>query len=228
VHAAEPEPDQADQHADAGGQEHDLVGRRFRRATHQVVGQRGGKDRRDEGAEVDAHVEDGEAGVAALVAGGIQLATIVEIFGLNRPLPEMIVARPSVKICWLGDRHHEQAERHDHGAEQDGALVAQDLVGDVAAEDRRRVHQREVGAVELGGRLLARTFAAVELGDDVQHERPADAVEREALPEFRHEQHPQRAWMAHQLLEFGDIPALGGQVLDCAHAKDSCEMAGDV
>ena len=128
---------------------------------------------------------------------------MVEMFGLNRPLPTMIVARPSLKIVLVRHRDHEQAGRHDHRAEQDRALVAEDLVGDVAAEDRarrtpargRRRRSRLAGASPGG-------VAAVELRHDVQHQRPADAVEREALPELGHEQHPQRTRMAHDLLEF--------------------------
>ena len=82
------------------------------------------------------------------------------MFGLNRPLPTMIVARPSMKICWLRHHHHEQAGGHDHRAEQDRALVADDPVGDVAAEHRGRIHQRQVGAVGAAGGGLAGRVAA--------------------------------------------------------------------
>ena len=48
-------------------------------------------------------------------------------------------------------------------------LVTDQLVGHVAAEDRRRVHQRQIRAIEFAGRGFARGLAAVELRHDVQH-----------------------------------------------------------
>ena len=45
---------------------------------------------------------------------------------------------------------------------------------------------------------------AVKLGDHVEHQRPAHAVEREALPELGHEQHPQRPRMPEDLFELGN------------------------
>src|SRR5262249_45911631 len=98
------------------------------------------------------------------------------------------------------------------------ALVAEDAVGDVAAEDRRGVDQREVGAVDAVGRRFADRVAAVELRDDVQHERPADAVEGEALPEFGHEQHPQRLGMTHALRGLGNGRLALGRYRGSAHA----------
>ena len=58
--------DQAEQHADAGGAEAPVPADRF--------AQRAGDDLAEEGAGVDAHVEDREAGVAPRAAFGIQIA----------------------------------------------------------------------------------------------------------------------------------------------------------
>ncbi|KAG1256919.1 hypothetical protein G6F65_016117 [Rhizopus arrhizus] len=101
----------------------------------------------------------------------------------------------------LRQRDHEQAGGHDDRAGQDRALVAQYPVGHVATEDRRGVHQGQVGTVDAAGVAFTGSVAVVELGDDVQHQGPADAVERKAFPELGHEQHPQRARMAQRGLE---------------------------
>jgi hypothetical protein len=55
--------------------EHHLVGRHAL-VTHQAVGQDAGEDWRNERAGIDAHVEDGESGIAALVTACIQLANL--------------------------------------------------------------------------------------------------------------------------------------------------------
>src|SRR5690606_40602289 len=67
-------------------------------------------------------------------------------------------------------------------------LVADHPVGNIAAEDGAGVDQGQVGAVGAAGIGLAGGITAEELGDDVERQGPAHAVEGEALPEFRHEQ----------------------------------------
>src|SRR4029078_4034509 len=66
---------------------------------------------------------------------------------------------------------------------------------------RAGLEERQVGAVRQVGVRLSAGRAAMELRDDVEHERPADAVEGEPLPELRHEQHPQRRGMPEELVE---------------------------
>jgi hypothetical protein len=126
---------------------------------------------------------------------------MVEMIGLNRPLRQAQLEHRFVR-----PRQQEQARRHEHRAQQDGTLETDHLVGDVATEDGAGIDQREVGAVKLARRLLAGGIAAMELRHDVQHHRPADAIEREAFPELGHEQHPQRTRMAQYLLEFRNLP----------------------
>src|SRR5205085_252150 len=100
----------------------------------------------------------------------------------------------------------------------DRALIADHAVGDIAAEHRAGVHQGEVGTVGQVGVGLTDAAAAVELGDDVEYQGPTDAVESETLPEFGHEQHPQRRWVAHDLLEFRDRFRFDGRSSCTAHA----------
>ena len=201
--AAKPEPQQAEQHADAGGDEDDLVGRQLGAAAEHALSQPAGQDRRDEGAEVDAHVEDREARIATRVAGGVELAHHGRDDRLEQSVAHDDRGEAQLEHGLAGRHDQEQARGHEGCADQDGSLVADQLVGDVAAEDGRGIDQGQVGAVQLAGRGLTLGVAAVELGHDVQHQRPAHAVEGEALPELRHEEHPQGAWMSHELGIFG-------------------------
>src|SRR5471032_3215904 len=208
--AADEEPDQADQHAEAGSDEYHLVGRHGVGAEDRF-GQPLGDHWRDQGAHIDTHVEDREATVAALIGSRIQLADHGRDVRLEHAVTDDHRCQAQVEdiLVWYGDA--EQAGSHEGGAQQDGALVADDTVGDIAAEQGAGIHQREEGTVGQGGRSLSRSIAAMELGHDVQYQRPANSVEREAFPEFSHEQHPQWAWMAHNLLELGNNGFLVGR-----------------
>ena len=75
---------------------------------------------------------------------------MVEMFGLNRPLPTTITATDEEPVE-VGDQQQEQAERHDRAAEQDRRPIAEVAIGDEAAEDAGRVDQCGVGAVGQAG-----------------------------------------------------------------------------
>src|SRR3546814_2068395 len=79
---------------------------------------------------------------------------------------------------------HEITDRRHYRTEQDRALIADHPVGDVAAEDRSGVHQRQKGTVGAAGIRLTAGIATKELRHDVQGQRPAHAVEGKALPEL--------------------------------------------
>jgi hypothetical protein len=149
---------------------------------------------------------------------------MVEMFGLNRPVAGNDRGQAELEHLFVRHRDHEEADGHDHRAEQDRALVADHAIGDVAAEDGRRVHQCQVGTVGLVGRGLTRRAARVELRHDVEHQCPADAVEGEPFPELGHEQHPQRTRMAHHLLEFRDRCARCCRACGTAHAVFPCQL----
>eukprot|EP01092_Planopodium_desertum_P010860 TRINITY_DN49050_c0_g5_i1.p1 TRINITY_DN49050_c0_g5~~TRINITY_DN49050_c0_g5_i1.p1 ORF type:complete len:645 (-),score=247.89 TRINITY_DN49050_c0_g5_i1:8-1942(-) len=212
------EPHQRDQHAHAGSDEHDLVGRHFRGA-EDLAGQVLGQHRSDHRADVDAHVEDGEARVAAFVLQAVQLADHGRDVGLEQTVADDDRGQAELEDVLLRQRDHEQADGHDDRAGQDRALVTQYPVGHVTAEDRRGVHQRQVGAVDAAGVAFTGGVAVVELGNDVQHQRPADAVERKALPELGHEQHPQRARVAHRGVEVRQRRLWGVRSGVYAHAE---------
>ncbi len=135
---------------------------------------------------------------------GVQLADHGRDVRLEHAVADDDGRQAELEDILARDGDHEQAGRHEDRADEDRTLVADDTVGHVAAEDGAGVHQREVGTVGQVGVGLADRVAAVELGDDVEHQGPTDAVESEPFPEFGHEQHPQWRWMAHELLEFWD------------------------
>src|ERR1700740_1770301 len=110
------------------------------------------------------------------------LPTMVEMFGLNMPLPTMMVARPNLNTFSSGKAIMNRPADMKAGAYQDRALGAQHAVGHVAAEQRARIHQRQVGAINQVGGRLAGGVAVVELRHDVQHQRPTNAVDSEASP----------------------------------------------
>ncbi|EEF93692.1 hypothetical protein CATMIT_01675, partial [Catenibacterium mitsuokai DSM 15897] len=126
--AAEPEPHQADQHAHAGGDEHHLVVRQ-RFAAEDLLGQVLGQQRRQHRAEVDAHVEDGEARVAALVGDRVELADHGRDVRLEQAVAADDRGQAELEDLLVRQRDHEQTGRHDDRAEQDRALVAEHAVG---------------------------------------------------------------------------------------------------
>ena len=120
------------------------------------------------------------------------------------------------------ERHHEMADRHQRGADHDGAALAEHAVGEQAADDRREIDERR-----CRGRRSARRAAAMPSGPNrhssallqrgeadarsrarsgceqvlhhVEHEQRAHAVVGEALPHLGGEQIGQPARMAEQV-----------------------------
>jgi len=75
------------------------------------------------------------------------------------------------------------ADRHEHGPEDDRLALAEDPVGEHAAEERREVDEAGVQAVDLGGERLVLERA------EHRFQRPLDRVEAEhVLPDVRVEE----------------------------------------
>ena len=116
--------------------------------------------------------------------------------------------------------HHEMADGHQRGAEDDGAAPAEHAVGQQAAEDRREINEAGVEAVDLRGEGLRRQrpehgFQGVperdeadhragalrleQIFDHVEHEQRAHPVIGEALPHLGREQKSEAARMAEKV-----------------------------
>ena len=199
----EVEPHHADQHADSRRAEYVLVGG-CGVGAKQRGRQPAGNDRCNERTHVDAHVKDRETRVAALIGYRIQLANHGRDVRFEQAVADDDRSETELEQHRVRHHDHEQAGGHERCSDQNRALVADDLVGDVATEDRAGIYQREIGAVGEVGVGLSGLITTVELRHDVEHQGPANAVERETLPEFRHEQHPERTGVAHDLLELRD------------------------
>ena len=133
-------------------------------------GQRSADEVADEGAEVDAHVEDGEGAVAARVAGPVEVANLGRDVGLEGAVADDEQQERNEEPVLVG--HGEVAERHEGAAEDDRLALSPVAVGEVAAEDGGRVDEARVPAVEHRGvGADRRRWVAV---DEVADEVPAD------------------------------------------------------
>ena len=137
--------DEAGGHADAGGGEAVMPAEFF--------AQRAADERRQERAEIDADIEDREGAVAAAVAGRIERADLGRDVRLEGAVAENEEAEREQKQ--MLERHHEMADGHQRGADDDGAALAEHAVGEQAAEDRREINEAGIEAVDLRGEAAA-------------------------------------------------------------------------
>jgi hypothetical protein len=81
------------------------------------------------------------------------------MLALRKPEPTMMKASASQKMLMPGrsdarrafEGHEAVAERQQHRAEQHRLALPEIAVGQIAAEHRRDVHQRGIGAVDDAG-----------------------------------------------------------------------------
>ena len=169
-------------HAEAGGREPPMPAIPFaQRAAHQ---------RRHEAAQVDAHVIDVVRGLAARIAVAVEAFDLAGQAGQEQAVAQGDGGQRRVEQR-LG-RHHEMTQRHGDSADHHRIAPAQPAVGDHAAEHRREIHERRVGAVHQRGVFLVHVQM---LGHVIDQQRP-HAEEGEHLPHFGEEQHAQAARMA--------------------------------
>ncbi len=152
---AQRERDQADDHADTGGAEAILPAERFA----EPAAQQRGRER----ADVDAHVEDREAGIAARVFRRVELAD----------------DRRDIRFQ-VTDTHDDEREREVKDLERRG-VAHRDVLHEhgtggkhFAARQRQFLRECRAGRVEPGGMTL-------DSHQDVSH-RQQDAAEQHRLP----------------------------------------------
>ena len=101
----------------------------------------------EERAEVDAEVVERETGVATRVALGVQGADEGRGRGLEPARAQRDRTRPTPTPATPGiSARRDVPEHHDRGAGEQGALGAEQTVGDPRAEDRREVDATAVRA----------------------------------------------------------------------------------
>ena len=147
-------------------------------------------------AEVDAHVEDREAAVAAGIAPAIQRADYRGDIRLEETVAGDEQGQGGEEGDRLGHHHQELAGGHQRAAEDHGPALPQQAVGQHTAQERRHVDQGREGAVDGVG---AGVVVAKEDGlAHVHDQQGPHAVEAESLPHFGEEERVQPYRMAEQ------------------------------
>ncbi len=177
------------------------------------------EQRAGEGAGVDAHVEDREAGVAAVVFGGVELAHHGADVGLQHAGADRHQDQAGEENRHLEHaaetRDHRQAEGEVAGGEGDAApehrvALADQPVGDPAAGQRHQVDGGGIEPVDGPAGGVGKAEAAVlRLGHQEKQQQGPHAVVAEALPHFREEKRGEAARMSEPL-GFGLVRAHAG------------------
>ena len=166
--------------------------------------------------EVDAHVEDREAGIAALVVGRVEPAGHGADVGLEQAGAERDQRQPSVESLDRRNRQREVSAGDDCSADQDRAIGPEVTVGDEAAGDRQHVDGHRVVAVDACRFHRAEAEpAARDRGDDEQRQQGAHAVVGEALPHLGEEERRESQRLpgeARGLGRYGRGYGVGGSV----------------
>ena len=188
VLAAEEELDEAERHAGADDEEGEAP---FDHLAH-IAADEGS----EEGPDVDAHVVDGKAGVAAVVAGFVEGADQGGDVGLEESGAEADEGEAEVEHFDRGRGEAEVADGDAGAAVDYGLALAEEAVGEPAAGDAHQIDERDDHAVDGGA------FAFVELqaggGDHVEQQERAHAVVAEALPHFGEEEGGQAPGVAEE------------------------------
>ena len=191
------------QHADTGHQEAGVPAIAF--------GHGARDDARQQCTDVDAHVEDGEGTITAVIALLIEVADHRGDVGLEQAVADDQQAEADIQQhlgveAAHGRRHgeHELPGRHDQTPDQDRTAGAQPVVGQRSAEHRRDVHQAREDAVQLQGVALipAQTATGDGIGE-IEHQQGTHGVIGEAFPQFRGEQQIESGRMPEQLTAVG-------------------------
>ena len=181
---------QAHAHADGGGAEAPVEALAFL--------QPAGDQRADQRAGVDAHVEDGESGVAAFVllpveashqGGGVGLQAAGADADKHQAGDQAGNARHEGEADVAGHDQDGGAEQHLFGTEEP--------VREPGTQDGGEVDAAAVGADEAGGQGLVDPQAALS-GREVHvvEQDALHAVEGEALPHLYGEEAGQHLWVA--------------------------------
>src|SRR5712691_2359182 len=167
----------------------------------ETLAERAGDPRRDECAEVDAHVENRETRVAPRVLRGIERSDNRAYVWFQETRADDDQSEAGEEEWQAGDGHAEMAACDDDAADEHCAAMTEPSVGDEAAGDAHQVHEHRVQAIDHRGPLRAESNARLlRRSDHVEKEQRAHSVVAEALPHLGHEQRGQAARMAKPLL----------------------------
>ena len=210
--------DEAEGHADAGGAEAPVPAGGGVKAPSGELGapalalrEVAGDERGEEGADVNAHVKNREAGVAAFVGGAVEAADHRGDVGLEETGADGDEDEAGVERRDVAEGHREVAGGDDNTADENGAAGADEIIGDEAAEDREQINAHRVGAVNGGGFFGIEGEATFGGGlHHEEHEQGAHAVVGKALPHFGEEEGGEAAGVAAESAGF--VGGKGGMV----------------
>ena len=123
-------------------------------------------ERPDGGTEIYAHVEDGEARIAARPALGIKVADHDAHVRLEQSRADDDENQAEEKSRRARDREREMSGGDNDAANPNGTLRAEQPVADPAAGQRDHINERGVESVDGGGGLVIETEPAVLHGID--------------------------------------------------------------
>ena len=151
-----------------------------------------GDQRPEQRPDVDAHVENREPGVAAVVALGIERADERADARLEQSGADDDQGQAGIEKRQRRERQHEVAHHDDHTAEQHAAVLPEPPVAEDAADDRRAPRGSRVGAVDRRGQRIPHGQAAGRnWRSHVEDEERPHPVITEPLPHLGEEQRRQ-------------------------------------
>ena len=150
-----------------------------------ILGQKTGHQRAEKSAQIDPHVKDRKARIAAGVARRVELADDDADIRFEEPCAQDDEPETEIKRRgpWRGQRVVPQ--RDQDAAVQHRFALANDAVGDPSARYAHQIHERRVGPVD-GGRCrdIEAHPAGGDAGRHVEDEERPHTVVAEAFPHF--------------------------------------------
>ena len=156
-------------------------------------------ERRDEGAEVDSHVVDREAGVAPRVLCAVKRPDDHRGIAFDEAGADDDQRQAEIERRQRRERHAEVSEGDDDPAVKYGAALADQPIGDPASRQRRHVDHRRVQAVHRAGDGgLEAEPAGRDRRRHEEDQQRAHAVVAEALPHLGEEERREPARMTEE------------------------------
>ena len=163
-----------------------------------LLAERGTNERRDECAEVDAHVEDREAGIAARIVARVERADDRGDVRFQQPGADDDQTEAEIE---RGDARESHAAGDDDSADEHGAPVSEVAIGNEAAWDAHQIDEHCVEAIDLSGVFFTEAEAGLrDRADHVEEKQRAHPVIAEALPHFGEEAGEESAGMPEPFL----------------------------
>ena len=223
IQAADVDP-HAERHADAGGAEAPVPGMpRVQPPADQdlleafVLREVAGHERGGECADVDAHVEQREPGVAPAVAAAVEPADECADAGLEQAGADRDQDQARVEGRDGVERERVVAGGDDEAADEHGPAGPDEVVGDEPAQDAEHVARHHVVAVDRRGvRLREAQPAGRHRGDHEEHEERPHPVIGETLPELGEEEVAQALGVPGDATPVEILRHVGGRVGDRA------------